>query len=61
VCAGEGDDVFAITATEAARTNASERKKKVFTVNSEPTPVSLQAVCFVPISSGGENGFDGIS
>jgi hypothetical protein len=33
----DGDDVVAITATEAARTNASERKMKVFTANSEPT------------------------
>jgi hypothetical protein len=33
----DGDDVVAITATEAASTNASERKMKVFTVNSEPT------------------------
>jgi hypothetical protein len=33
----DGDDVVAITATEAARANASERKMKVFTANSEPT------------------------
>jgi hypothetical protein len=33
----DGDDVVAITATEAARTNASERKMNVFTVASEPT------------------------
>jgi uncharacterized protein (DUF1778 family) len=59
----DGDDVVAITATEAARTNASERKIKVFTADSEPTRncqptvATLQIVCFVPISSDGENGF----
>ncbi len=59
----DGDDVVAITATEAARTNASERKMKVFTANSEPTRnrkptvATLSTVCFVPISSDGENGF----
>jgi hypothetical protein len=37
----DGDDVVAITATEAARTNASERKMKVFTANSEPTANQL--------------------
>ncbi len=62
----DGDDVVAITATEAARTNASERKMKVFTANSEPTRnreptvATLQTVCFVPISSDGENGFAAI-
>jgi hypothetical protein len=59
----DGDDVVAITATEAARTNASERKIKVFTADSaptrncQPTAATLQIVCFVPISSDGENGF----
>ena len=67
----DGDDVCAITATEAARTNASERRMKVFTVNpeptatpnqlnSEPTVVTLAMVCFVRISSAGENGFVGL-
>jgi hypothetical protein len=59
----DGDDVVAITATEAARTNASERRMKVFTTNSgptrnrQPTVATLQIVCFVSISSDGENGF----
>jgi hypothetical protein len=53
-----GDDVFAITATDAARTNASERKMKVFTVQLRTNPAdTLPPVCFVPISSDGENGF----
>ena len=38
----DGDDVCAITATEAARTNASERRMKVFTVNPEPTATPNQ-------------------
>jgi hypothetical protein len=37
VCVDDGNDVVAMTAAEAARTNASERNIKIFTANSEPT------------------------
>jgi hypothetical protein len=51
-------DVLEITATDAARTNASERQINIFIVgSSRRSPGTLHAMCFVPISSEGENGF----